>query len=97
MSQPLKARSIVLAGSTATLTVFGAWYGASLKENQEIKKKEKARREATPADKLAVLEETKSRLVAKKTVLEDKIKQLEDRANKRRDAPQVKGRHLPGT
>ena len=38
MSQPIRLRPAVLTVSTASLVVLGAWYGARLKENQEIKK-----------------------------------------------------------
>jgi len=37
MSQGSKARPIIMAASTAALAVTGAWYGAGLKEKQEIK------------------------------------------------------------
>jgi hypothetical protein len=45
--------------------------------NQVVKK----RREATPAEKIAQLEEQRSALVAKRLGLERKIRELEMRAN----------------
>ena len=54
-----------------------------------------ANREATTAEKLAVLEETKARLVTRKTGLEDKIAQLESRAAGRGE-DKTQGRPLHG-
>ena len=46
----------------------------------------KARSVATPADKIVYLEETRSGLVVRKTELERKISQLEERIARKRDA-----------
>ncbi|CAF9911206.1 hypothetical protein IMSHALPRED_009965 [Imshaugia aleurites] len=79
MSSALQARTIILTAGVAATTVTGAWYGAGLKTNQEIKQDVKARAEATPTEKIAYLEQTRSGLMAKKIGLEQKISQLEAR------------------
>ncbi|KAL9072596.1 MAG: hypothetical protein Q9161_003454 [Pseudevernia consocians] len=79
MSKAPKARTLILTAGVTATAVTGAWYGAGLKTKQEIKEKVKARAEATPADKMAILEQTRSGLMAKKIGLEQKISQLEAR------------------
>lgn len=37
MSKPPRLRAVFLAASTASLAVVGAWYGARLKQNQQVK------------------------------------------------------------
>ncbi|KAK3168991.1 hypothetical protein OEA41_005439 [Lepraria neglecta] len=71
-----------MAASAGVLAVAGAWYGAGLKEKQEKKQKVEARREATPADKIAILEQTRSALMAKKAGLETKIAEVEARKSR---------------
>ncbi|KAK0507378.1 hypothetical protein JMJ35_010416 [Cladonia borealis] len=68
-----------LAGGFA---VTGALYGAGLKQQRETKKEAQARREATPAERIAILEQTRSGLTAKKKVLDTKIAEIEARAIK---------------
>lgn len=75
-----KIRRIVWTGSIAAVTATGAWYGAGLKTKSEIKEKMKKHREATPEEKIAVLEERRGTLIAKRLGLEKKIQQLEMRA-----------------
>lgn len=76
-----KIRRIVWTGAIAAVTMTGAWYGAGLKTSSEIKQKVEKAREATPAEKIARLEETRGALVAKRLGLEKKIRELEMRAN----------------
>ena len=54
--------------------------------------KETARREMTPAEKIAILEQTRSGLVARKIGLENKIRQLEARRVKTEEQAEVKDR-----
>ncbi|KUJ23622.1 uncharacterized protein LY89DRAFT_680343 [Mollisia scopiformis] len=79
-AQQQKIRRFVWTGAIVAVTATGAWYGAGLKTDQEIKEKVKKQREATPAEKIAVLEEQRGALVAKRLGLEKKIQQLEMRA-----------------
>ncbi|KAE8448763.1 hypothetical protein EG329_008979 [Mollisiaceae sp. DMI_Dod_QoI] len=78
--QQQKIRRIILTCSIAAVTATGAWYGAGLKTKSEIEEKVKKRREATPAEKIVVLEEQRGALIAKRLGLEKKIQQLEMRA-----------------
>jgi len=80
MSQQ-QVRRIVWTGSIAAITATGAWYGAGLKTKQEIKDVVQKQREASPAEKIAQLEEHRGGLVAKRIGLERKIAELEARAN----------------
>jgi len=80
-AQQQKIRRIVWTGAIAAVTATGAWYGAGLKTRSEIKQKQEKQREATPAEKIAQLEEQRGGLIAKRLGLERKIKELEMRAN----------------
>lgn len=79
MSKAPNARAIIFTAGVAATAVTGAWYGAGLKTKKEIKQEVKVRAEATPADKIAYLEQTRSGLVSKKIGLEHKVSQLEAR------------------
>lgn len=81
MSLPTKYRTVILTGSVAAVTATGAWYGAGLKTSQDAKKAMKRRREAPTQEIVAHLDNTRKNLVTKKTSLEKKIAELE---NKRR-------------
>ncbi|MCJ1291952.1 hypothetical protein MMC34_003502 [Xylographa carneopallida] len=74
-----KARRVVLTASVAAITATGAWYGAGLKAHQERKQEVVAIREATTAERIAMLESTRGQLIAKKIGLERKIEELERR------------------
>ncbi|KAM0800102.1 hypothetical protein BDR22DRAFT_889763 [Usnea florida] len=91
MSNNVKVRTIILATGVTAITVTGAWYGAGLKIKQEFKQEVKTRVEASPADRIAFLEEARSRLVSNKTALESKISQLEARAAEERSADSDNG------
>jgi len=80
MSQQQKIRRIVWTASIAAVTATGAWYGAGLKTKQEVGQARLKQREATPAERIAQLEEQRGALVAKKLGLERKILELEARA-----------------
>lgn len=100
MSTPgvLKFRSAVRATAIAAVVASGAWYGAGLKTEKEVKQvslfssrllvRTKAnmvqvvekRREATPAEQIAILESNRSALIAKRIGLEKKLKEIEIRA-----------------
>ncbi|KAI4190590.1 MAG: hypothetical protein L6R41_000683 [Letrouitia leprolyta] len=77
MSLPMKYRTAIITGAVAAVTATGAWYGADLKTSQEARKELKKRREAPTQEMLSHLENTRNRLVAKKTSLEKKIAELE--------------------
>ncbi|KAN0119772.1 hypothetical protein V8E51_001980 [Hyaloscypha variabilis] len=79
-AQQLKIRRIVWTAAIASVTATGAWYGAGLKTKSELKQIAEKRREATPAEKIAQLEEQRGGLIAKRLGLEKKIKELEMRA-----------------
>jgi len=80
-AQQQKIRRIVWTAAIASVTATGAWYGAGLKTKSELKQLAEKRREATPAEKIAQLEEQRGGLIAKRLGLEKKIKELEMRAN----------------
>ncbi|KAK4690687.1 hypothetical protein P7C71_g6161, partial [Lecanoromycetidae sp. Uapishka_2] len=90
MAKASKASSMVMAASTAVLAVTGAWYGAGLKEKQEIKQKAQTRQETVTADQIAILEQTRTGLMAKKAGLENKIAQLEARQSGTEDRTSFK-------
>lgn len=75
-----QTRRIVWTGSIAAITATGAWYGAGLKIKSEHKQEVQRRREASPTEKIAQLEESRGALVAKRLGLEKKIHELEMRA-----------------
>ena len=84
MSQQATIRRVVLTGSIAAITATGAWYGAGLKTKRDTEREIKTRREATPAEKIAQLEEARSGLVARRIGLEKKIAGLQARQNSAR-------------
>ncbi|EHL00999.1 hypothetical protein GLAREA_02373 [Glarea lozoyensis ATCC 20868] len=75
----LKIRRIVWTGAIASVTAMGAWYGAGLKIQSEEKKIMKERLEATPAEKIKLLEQQRIELLTKRHGIEKKIRQLEMR------------------
>jgi len=80
-AQQQKIRRFVWTVSIAAVTATGAWYGAGLKMRHEANEVVQKRREATPAEKIAQLEEQRSGLIAKRLGLERKIVELEARKN----------------
>lgn len=80
-AQQQKIRRIVWTAAIGAITATGVWYGAGLKTRSEWKQVAEERREATPAEKIAQLQEHRGGLVAKKLALEKKIRDLEMRAN----------------
>ncbi|MCJ1283176.1 hypothetical protein MMC26_002503 [Xylographa opegraphella] len=74
-----KARRVILTVSIAAITATGAWYGAGLKTHRERKKEVVAIQESTTAERIAMLESARGRLMAKKIGLERKIQELERR------------------
>jgi len=74
-------RRWVMTGSVAAITVTGAWYGAGLKIQQEAKQAVREHREATTAEKIALLEEQRSTLVGKRIGLERKLQEIDARVN----------------
>ncbi|KAF4632225.1 hypothetical protein G7Y89_g5908 [Cudoniella acicularis] len=80
-AQQLKIRRIVWTGAIASITAMGTWYGAGLKMETEKKQVIQKAIEATPTEKIARLEEQRGELIAKRIGLENKIRQLDMRAN----------------
>ncbi|KAH6668191.1 hypothetical protein B0J14DRAFT_566740 [Halenospora varia] len=81
IAQRQKIRRIVWTGAIASVTMVGAWYGAGLKIQSEQKTAAEQILEASPAQKIAQLEERRGELIAKRLGLEKKIRQVEMRAN----------------
>ncbi|KAI9791355.1 MAG: hypothetical protein M1835_000372 [Candelina submexicana] len=82
MAQRQRIKRIILTGAIAAITATGAWYGAGLKTRQEFKQEIQARRDATPAEKIAQLESARGSLLARRSGLERKIADLEARKSK---------------
>jgi len=57
-----------------------------------ILQKAEARKQATPTERIALLEQTKPGLISKRTMLEDKIAQLEARSSGREEKKIAQGR-----
>ncbi|KAF2423278.1 hypothetical protein EJ08DRAFT_451998 [Tothia fuscella] len=72
-------RRVALTGGIACTTVFGAWYGAGLKTQQDIKKERQEVVEATPEEHVARLELAKAKLITRKREIERKISALGSR------------------
>jgi hypothetical protein len=96
-AQQQTIRRFVWTGAIASVTATGAWYGAGLKTQKEIKEVNplscsqlldtniyaqviEKRREATPEEKIAQLEEQRGALIAKRLGLEKKIQEVDMRA-----------------
>jgi len=76
----LKIRRIIWTGAIASVTATGAWYGAGLKIQRDVKLDVQKRRESTPAEKIEQLETQRGGLVAKRIGLEKKLREVELRA-----------------
>lgn len=63
------------------MTIAGTLYGAGLKTTSEVTAKKEVVVEAAPVERIAVLEDRRSALVAVKMGLEKKIREVEARAN----------------
>ncbi|KAI9788852.1 MAG: hypothetical protein M1816_006516 [Peltula sp. TS41687] len=74
-----KVRGIILAASAATIVATGAFYGAGLKTQTERKHEQRIQMEATPAERIAHLEQRKGILVAKRNGLQKKIDEIRER------------------
>ncbi|OAK98320.1 hypothetical protein IQ06DRAFT_350031 [Phaeosphaeriaceae sp. SRC1lsM3a] len=72
-------RRWIMTGSVAAVTVVGTYYGATLKEEQEVKKEKRRVLQATPEERIAQLEFARSDLVAKRIDLELKIAKFHDK------------------
>ncbi|KAH8597865.1 hypothetical protein B0O99DRAFT_507404 [Bisporella sp. PMI_857] len=81
MVLPQQVRRVVWTGAIASITVVGSIYGAGLKTRQEVQKESERRHEASPAEKIALLQENRGALVAKRIGLEKKIRELEMRGD----------------
>ncbi|KAG9234279.1 hypothetical protein BJ875DRAFT_18105 [Amylocarpus encephaloides] len=80
LAQRLKIRRIVLTGAIASITVVGTWYGAGLKIQKDAQQASEQRAGATPAARIAFLEDQKRELMAQRYGLERKLRQIEMRA-----------------
>ncbi|RDL41033.1 Uncharacterized protein BP5553_01012 [Venustampulla echinocandica] len=80
-AQQQKIRRMVVTGAVASVTAMGVWYGAGLKMRNEAKQVAQKRRETPPEEKIAILEEQRGELVAKRMALERKLNQLDMRLN----------------
>lgn len=61
-------------------------------DDQYVLQRVQARNEATPAERIALLEQTKAGLVSRKNGLENKIKQLESRISGSEETQPAQGR-----
>ncbi|QDS70351.1 hypothetical protein FKW77_008920 [Venturia effusa] len=68
-----KSRTVILTGGVAAITAMGAWYGATLKTDVEVRQAKKEIIEASPEEKIERLEMRKARLMTTKRELEGKI------------------------
>ncbi|EUC48231.1 hypothetical protein COCMIDRAFT_87986 [Bipolaris oryzae ATCC 44560] len=66
-------RRWIMTGAVAAITITGTIYGAGLKGQQEIKQQKRQILQATPEERIAQLEVTRSDLVLKKNEMERKI------------------------
>jgi len=71
---------MVFAVSITVVTISATLFGAGLKQDQQVKANKRKVREATPAEKIAVLEEHRGGLVAKRNGIERKIEEIRKRA-----------------
>ncbi|KAH7398758.1 hypothetical protein DE146DRAFT_755750 [Phaeosphaeria sp. MPI-PUGE-AT-0046c] len=72
-------RRWIMTGSVTAITVAGTFYGATLKEDQEVKKEKRRVLQATSEERIAQLEFARSDLVAKKIDLDLKIAKFHDK------------------
>ncbi|KAF2149609.1 hypothetical protein K461DRAFT_230937 [Myriangium duriaei CBS 260.36] len=83
------ARRWILTIGVAVITVSGAYLGANLKADQDIRRERRSILEATPQEQMKLLESQRSKLVAQKTELEKKLAEIMER--QRRSAGESKG------
>ncbi|KAG8528640.1 uncharacterized protein KY384_006327 [Bacidia gigantensis] len=82
MASQLKAKPLFLAFASVVITVTGALLGAQLKTEQQAVKNAKQMREASPSEKIEILEQTKHKILVQKRSLEEKIESLHARQAK---------------
>ncbi|KAI9809103.1 MAG: hypothetical protein M1825_002392 [Sarcosagium campestre] len=73
--QVIKIQRVLLTGCVASITVLGAWYGAGLKTNQELKQRQSA--DDIESQRLAQLLQLKRDLEADRQSLEKRIADLD--------------------
>ncbi|KAF1827192.1 uncharacterized protein K489DRAFT_405922 [Dissoconium aciculare CBS 342.82] len=77
MAPASKSRTVILTVAVAAITATGAWYGASLKIGQDVKKGQQAAAKFTPTQNIQHLEAIRVKLVRQRDDLERKIHALE--------------------
>jgi len=75
----IKAKRLLWAVSFTVVTISATLFGAGLKQNQQVAANKRQLAEATPAEKIKVLEEHRGGLVAKRNGVERKIEEIRRR------------------
>ncbi|KAK4215829.1 hypothetical protein QBC37DRAFT_114626 [Rhypophila decipiens] len=82
VSEAVKWKAGAISVSFFIVIVTGAWYGATLKTDMEVKEKKQKALEMTADESIAILEQRRTHLNRIKTELEQKIAMLQARRNK---------------
>ncbi|GAM89602.1 hypothetical protein ANO11243_076410 [Dothideomycetidae sp. 11243] len=76
------ARRWILTIGVAVITVAGAYLGANLKTDQDLKRERRAVVESSALEQLKILETQKAKLVSQRTELERKLAEIMQRQRK---------------
>ncbi|GAB7344879.1 hypothetical protein MBLNU457_3320t1 [Dothideomycetes sp. NU457] len=80
-------RRWVMTGSVAAITAMGAWYGAGLKIQQDVKKDKQQRLEATPEERIQQLEDRRARLMRDRNGMQRKLDEIKARQSQKPAPP----------
>lgn len=77
-----RLRGAIIAIGATVIVGYGAYTGAQLKTEHEVKAKSKAYKEATNEEQIALLQGQRQLLTTKRNELARKLKEVEDRIQK---------------
>ncbi|KAI0395174.1 hypothetical protein F5Y17DRAFT_218721 [Xylariaceae sp. FL0594] len=81
-----KPKVVIYTAAFAAVTIVGAIYGAGLKTQQEYKAEKRQIIQATPEERVRVLESRRAALVAERLPLERKLEELRRRVRRDEEA-----------
>ncbi|EON98181.1 hypothetical protein UCRPA7_6298 [Phaeoacremonium minimum UCRPA7] len=83
-------KRFIWTGAFAAVTVVGSIYGAGLKTQQEFKAERRKIIEASPEEKIAMMEERRKRLLMQRRPFEKKLEEVQGRIKAREEEAATK-------
>ncbi|OJJ04847.1 hypothetical protein ASPVEDRAFT_54944 [Aspergillus versicolor CBS 583.65] len=84
LNSPHKVKRLVLAGAVTATTIAGTLYGAGIKTEREVAQHVQKTREITLDERIESLRNTRQNLASKKELVEKQMRDLEAKAEERK-------------